>query len=90
MRRYTRQVRLAEVGEEGQERLADATIELRTREGAAAIERRYLEAAGAGRVVQGKGEHTLPFDVRDEAAREVALGAHAALASLRAVWLKTS
>jgi hypothetical protein len=90
MRRFTRQVRLAEVGEAGQARLAGATIELRTRGEAAEIERRYLEAAGVGRVVERSedGEPALPFEVRDDAAREVARGAHAALASLRATWLK--
>jgi hypothetical protein len=89
MRRYTRQVRLAEVGEAGQARLAAAAIELKTRGDAAEIERRYLEAAGAGRVVPRSAEdaHALPFEVRDPAAHDVARGAHAALESLRLFWL---
>jgi hypothetical protein len=87
MRRYTRQERLAEVGEAGQARLAETTVTLHTRGAASEIERRYLEAAGAGRVIEGDEDRPLPFEVRDEAAREVARGAHAALASLRAVWL---
>jgi hypothetical protein len=90
--RYTRQSRLVEVGDAGQARLAAATVVLRSRgDEARAIERRYLEGAGAGRVVvcaEDAGEHVLPFEVRDPAAREIARGAHAALASLREVWLE--
>jgi hypothetical protein len=88
--RYTRQTRLAEVGEAGQLRLAAAPIALATHGEAARVERLYLEAAGA---VVREGTDSLdaadrlPFDVRDPAAREIALGAHAALASLRRVWL---
>jgi hypothetical protein len=90
MKRYTRQERLSEVGAAGQARLSAATIALRTTGEAAEIERRYLEAAGAGRVVEGEDDHALPFEVRDDHAREVARGAHAALAALRAIWIRTS
>jgi hypothetical protein len=89
-RRYGRQTRLPEIGRAGQARLEAAEIALRTRGEAAWIERSYLEAAGAGRVApmeDGAAEHALPFEVRDPAAREIARGAHAALASLRRVWL---
>jgi hypothetical protein len=88
-RRYTRQTRLAEVGEAGQLRLSKAPLALATSGEAAWIERRYLEAAGAT-VREAAGERpapALPFAVRDPAARDVAAGAHAALAALRSVWL---
>ena len=89
MTRYTRQTRLHEVGEAGQARLAAATIALRTTGAAAQIERRYLVAAGAVHVVSSaSGRSTpLPFSFESEAAREVACGAHAALAALRELWL---
>ena len=86
--RYTRQTRLPEVGAEGQARLERTEIELSTRGAAAQIERAYLEAAGA-RVREGGGEGpALPIEVRDPAARDVALGAYAALCALRRVWLE--
>jgi len=88
-RRYTRQMRLAEVGDAGQLRLSAAAILLATTGDAAWIERRYLEAAGATvrDEVGARSPHALPFEVRDPAARDVAAGAYAALASLRSVWL---
>ena len=92
--RYTRQVRLAEVGEEGQRRLAEATVRPRCCGVAGEIEARYLVAAGVGAlgdadlaVAGGAGEGTpQPFAELDPGAREFALGAAAALASLREVW----
>ncbi len=46
--RHTRQVRLAEVGEEGQVRLARATVTVRGLAASGAIEARYLAGAGIG------------------------------------------
>ena len=87
--RYTRQIRLAEVGVTGQARLEEAEIELRSTGEAGRVESFYLEAAGA-RCVRAKSadeaEHVLPVLVRDSAAREVARGAHAALFALRRLW----
>jgi hypothetical protein len=89
--RFTRQTRLPEVGRAGQAHLEAAVIQLATRGDASDIERRYLEAAGVKRVeplAQSSPVHLLPFEVRDPAVREVARGAHAALAALRRVWIK--
>ena len=53
MKRFTRQIRLAEVGEAGQAKLLAASPVL-VREGfAGEIERRYLEAAGVSRFETG-------------------------------------
>ena len=46
--RHTRQVRLAEVGESGQARLAGATIDVAAPGFAGEVEARYLAAAGVG------------------------------------------
>ena len=90
-RRFTRQTRLKEVGVAGQARLAAAEVPLGTRGVAAELERRYLEGAGAriagDALAPAPTPHALPFEVEDPAARDVALGAHAALATLRRVWL---
>ena len=48
--RYTRQARLAEVGELGQERIARSTIDVRGAGARGAIEATYLAAAGVGRL----------------------------------------
>ncbi len=87
--RYTRQTRLVEVGERGQARLSAAPVPLATRGEAARVERRYLEAAGARVGGEAAEAHVLPFEVASPAAREVALGAHAALVALRRAWLVT-
>jgi hypothetical protein len=47
-RRYTRQVRLAEVGPEKQARLAAARVDVRGASLAGEIEARYLASAGVG------------------------------------------
>ena len=44
--RFTRQTRLPEIGEKGQERLSNATVTLSTTGFASEIESRYLEGAG--------------------------------------------
>ncbi len=85
-----RQARLADVGEAGQARLEAASLALTTRGEAARVERRYLEAAGAtlgGGPDDAAPTPALPFEIHDPAAREVAAGAHAALVTLRRVWL---
>lgn len=46
--RFTRQIRLAEVGEAGQARLAAARVQLGATGPAREIEERYLRAAGVG------------------------------------------
>ena len=48
--RHTRQVRLVEVGEEGQARLARATVDVRGGGPAGEIEARYLAGAGVGTI----------------------------------------
>jgi len=88
--RFTRQTRLPEIGRAGQARLEATVIDLATRGEAAVIEAAYVRAGGAAGVrplAEGAAEHALPFDVRDPAARDVATGAHAALAAMRLVWL---
>jgi hypothetical protein len=106
--RHTRQVRLAEVGDAGQARIAatTATVESPGLEGV--VEARYLAGAGVAkiatahpgigaaaravdagieivphaRVKLGSGPPP-PFALRDEAARDVAMGAWKALAHVR-------
>jgi hypothetical protein len=48
--RHTRQVRLSDVGEEGQARLAATTAVIEDDGLPAAVEARYLAAAGVGRI----------------------------------------
>lgn len=87
--RYTRQIRLPEIGEAGQARLAAAAIAPSGAGDARAIEVTYLRLAGVGAV---RDDETAARDVdpstlgvRDPAAREVAEGALRALAALREV-----
>jgi hypothetical protein len=49
------------------------------------IEERYLLGAGVLRVRRGAHEQRAPFEVGDEAARAVGMGAYRALVSLRRV-----
>ena len=82
MRKYARQVRLAEIGAAGQEKIAAAEV-VAARGLAGDIEARYLAAAGVGRVVRGTHELAdARFDDLDPAAREIALGARAAARAL--------
>jgi hypothetical protein len=55
--RHTRQSRLAEVGEEGQARLARAAIAVRGDGFAGAVEARYLAGAGVGIVRVAEAAH---------------------------------
>jgi len=77
MKKYRRQTKLAEIGAAGQEKLAAAEVAVAS--GFAGwIEARYLAAAGVGRTREGGDARDARFDDLDPAAREVALGAHAA------------
>ena len=83
-----RQMRLPEVGEAGQRRLAAAEVELHTEGFARSIELAYLRRAGV-EPLQGTrgGESALRscpgLGLRHAAAREIADGAMSALASVR-------
>jgi molybdopterin/thiamine biosynthesis adenylyltransferase len=81
LRKYSRQARLAAIGEAGQEKLGAAEVVVPSGF-AGTIAARYLRGAGVGSVREG-GEGALTLDDArfaelDPAAREVALGAHAA------------
>jgi hypothetical protein len=84
--RFTRQIRLPEIGEAGQARLAAAKVALSARDAdAQAIELGYLAAAG---VTVIEGERSLDVDVgalglTDPAARAVAEGALRALVTMK-------
>lgn len=90
--RYTRQVRLAEVGEAGQARLLGARVGLRTTGVARSIERTYLSLAGVtvdddAPTLGGSDGWASAVEglaVEDPAVREVATGALAALVAMRA------
>ncbi len=77
-RRFRRQAKLARIGEAGQAKLEAATA--RVPSGAAGeIASRYLLAAGFAKVdVGGAPLADARFDDLDPAARDFALGAHAA------------
>jgi hypothetical protein len=87
--RFTRQVRLAEVGEEGQSRLASAVVRVAGEGLASAVEARYLRGAGV-RVERGGAEPAAEppptwLSSLAPSARAVAAGAYAALTVVRAV-----
>ena len=89
--RYSRQIRLAEVGPRGQEALEAATAAVGTVGVEASVEREYLLRAGVGRLVAAatplpefKHGQFFVFD----ACRGVGEGAWRALRSLRAVLLE--
>lgn len=87
MSRFTRQIRLAEVGEAGQARLASARVRLATSGEARAIEERYLRAAGVGLAEPPAAEPAFAapsLGIRHPAAQVVADGAFAALVAMRA------
>lgn len=85
--RYTRQIRLAEIGEEGQARLAAASVapsgEGITRD----VETTYLRLAGIGEVRERErgsvDVEPASLGIRDPAALEVGEGALRALAAIR-------
>ena len=86
--RYTRQRRLAELGDAGQERIGKATLEVRGRDGAI-IEAEYLYRAGVERLSILPDLEPEPF-VHEEyfrffASRRIGAGAWRALRKLRHV-----
>lgn len=96
MSRFSRQIRLAEVGELGQARLAKAVVPL-AREGfAREVEAAYLRAAGVGvreepsPGASGAGDCPTSIDLglRHRASQEVADGAWAALVEVRRILLE--
>ena len=84
----TRQIRLPEVGIEGQARLAAACLEVRGRDGSLA-ELVYLCRAGVQRVALNPDRKPTPFVhaalFRHESSRRLAAGAWRALAQLRGI-----
>ncbi|HVH46580.1 MAG TPA: hypothetical protein VM925_29770 [Labilithrix sp.] len=87
-RRYTRQMRLAEIGEAGQAKLCAASVELGSGGFAKTVEERYARGAGMSVAAPGGGRSAVAVDalgLRHDAAREVAEGALSALVSFRAV-----
>ena len=92
-RRFTRQIRLADVGEAGQARLEAAPLVLGGVGFARTIEERYLVAAGVGRGRSGSDAGDIGaspprvdasvLGLRHEAPREVGEGALRALVAIR-------
>jgi hypothetical protein len=88
-RRHGRQIRLAEIGEQGQAKLSAARAPLEAQGFARTIEERYLRGAGleileaAGSVPTAPAVATL--GLRNGAATEVADGALRALATIHRV-----
>lgn len=84
--RYSRQIRLSEVGEAGQERICRCVAEARGRDGAF-VELSYLERAGVSAVSLGALAEPTPFAhaaaFRFDAARRVGAGAWRALVTLK-------
>ena len=82
MSKFLRQMRLPEIGAAGQEKIAAAEVVVGGGF-AGSIEARYLAAAGVGKIVRSASELAdARFDDMDPAARDVALGAHAAARAL--------
>jgi hypothetical protein len=75
MDRHGRQARLAEVGREGQARIASARVEIRSRGPAASIAARYLAGAGVGHL-------RTPDETAAAAARAVDPGVHVEVGAL--------
>ncbi|HEX7671929.1 MAG TPA: hypothetical protein VF395_20180 [Polyangiaceae bacterium] len=86
--RYSRQIRLPEVGQAGQEKICRCAVEARGRDGAL-VELAYLERAGVGAVeLRPLGtpvafRHAAVF--RFDATRRIAAGAWRALRTLERV-----
>lgn len=82
-----RQMRLPEVGEAGQLRLAAAQVELQAEGFARVIETTYLRRAGIDPIdhgSHGSARPRLDLGLRHASAREIADGAMSALVSVRA------
>jgi len=87
--RYARQMLVAEVGEAGQDRLAQATVALGGEGLDHLIACAYARRAGVGAIVDGPLDDAAlapPF-VATPAIRSVVAGSRAALAAMRAVLL---
>jgi hypothetical protein len=81
-RRFARHIQLAQIGLAGQAKIAAAEVTV-GRGFAGFVEGRYLAAAGVSSVHPGSHDCAdARFDALDPAAREVALGAHAAVLAL--------
>lgn len=90
-RRYSRQIRLAEIGEDGQAKLCAATVAIPSSGFVRTIERRYVCRAGMSVTEGANGaspaDHAAvaSLGLRHAPAREVAEGALRALAAIRDV-----
>jgi len=84
--RFTRQVRLAEVGEAGQARLIAAEARVHAGGAAGEVEARYLRGAGLSVAGEATGAPVAAWlEELTPEARVVAAGAYAALTVVRAV-----
>ena len=86
-RRYTRQIRLAEVGDAGQEKLLAAEVRPGASGFAREVESTYLGLAGVRVTEAGAREEVdvATLGLEHDAAREVGEGALRALAAIRAI-----
>lgn len=89
MNRFTRQIRLKDVGEAGQAKLVAASVTPRTTGFARSIEETYLRAAGVQVDSSSAPDDafTSGLGLRHAAATDVADGSYAALVAMRAVLL---
>jgi hypothetical protein len=89
--RFTRQIRLDEVGDDGQARLAAARPSLRGSGVSRLVEERYLAGAGVTLVAphadMEEATSSLPswVSLLDPAARDVAAGAFSALTTIKRI-----
>jgi hypothetical protein len=90
-RRYARQMRIAEIGESGQRRLAAATAAVSGETLAHGIATAYAERAGIEDIRAGivDPEGLAPPFLEHPAARAVVAGARAALSAMRAALFET-
>ena len=86
IRRYTRQMLLAEIGEEGQRRLGAATAAVTGSSLAHEVAAAYATRAGIGNVVPGVIDEarSAPVFLEYGAPRAVVAGSRAALSAMRA------
>jgi hypothetical protein len=86
LRRYARQMRLAEIGEQGQRRLSEAMAKVAGRGLKHEIATDYARRAGMGGIVSGELDESYlaPSFLEHGAPRAVVAGSRAALAALRA------
>ena len=84
-RRYARQMRLAEVGEDGQRRLGDAIAAVAGEGLKHEMATAYARRAGVGGIVAGEIDESCltPAFIEHAAPRAVVAGSRAALAALR-------